>query len=273
MSVEQILLNHQETKLQTEQQLGLLVREVSAFANNNPRFKRGESDYMAIKLIDGDRIEPAFENSDDDDQVITAPSMEFTYSFEAERKRIYDDRGKERAQVIFMFSAAALLQNTVLPGHIAEAEYGLPPKEAIREAGLVTLKKEQLFTVQTETRTLSLCESVEYMDEDGDTISTACSCGGGEEIYYIPDMYIEDMNTVDIDNEDIEITQYPNLAAEERFMHETILFSTPEEASEQWNLMESIGGVILDNLHYDRVLNARSVLAGMQRAFREQLGI
>lgn len=273
MSVEQKLPTIEETKNETEQQLGLLIREVSSLANNNPNFRRGVSDYIAIKVIDGDRIEPAFEHDNKEEDKITAPAMEFTYTFEAERKRTYDDLGKERAHIIFMFSVSALLQNTVLPGHIAEAEYGLPEEEAIREAGLVSLKKEQVYTVETKTHTLTLCENVEYLDEDGDIISAACSCGGSEEIFYIPEMYIADMDETDLDNADLEITQYPNMTVEERFDHETMLFSSPEEASEQWKSMSEIGDLINENLHHDQVVNARFVLHGLKRAFRQQLGL
>ena len=288
MSVEQVVSYEEQSELDTQHHLGLLVRELCSFANNNPRFKKGAKDYVAIKVTEGDYILPKTaedqlampndhrndgdELTDDyDEDDFPIPVDEYTYSFEAERKRYITDSGEERAWVLFMFSVVGRQANALLPQHIAENVMGLPPEEARREAGTVTHQTEHLFTLSTRERTLTVCESSAYLDLDEDPISEACSCASKDMFYITDDDIIEEADVAMIDADSIQ--QYAPADVKERSMHEVVIQDDLEVAVDEWRAAQEAGLIIDTSIRHSTVTRARVVMKIIQEAIQEQAGV
>lgn len=294
MSAEQIGVPEQVSQEDSQLHLGFLMKELVAFANNNPRFRKGQSDYVALKVIEAERDDEStrdkFEEDDgwslvdseedeDDEQDESenedraVPVAEFIYTFEAQRRRLIGENDKKDAQVEFVFSVLGINHNVLLPGHIAEEELGLPSEEAAREFGGVSYRAERVFRLNTKNRSLAVCENYTYVDLDGDAISGACSCNSGELIYVSNEAEMDNADNDLAALSDSAIQQYAPAVISERSTNEHIEYADVEVAQEQWKIMQELGADIDATLKQDHALNARVVLRNIQDAVWLQAGL
>lgn len=173
-------------------QIQSLVRDMSAFANNNPRFRRGHADYVTVTVGDADSLRPIEVESEadlDDDQISddSQYECEMAFKFEAERhRRIL--WSKPVVWVEFCLTVAGIERNIELPKSIAETEYGLPGAESVLEAGLVRRTSMQMFRLHGRNRQIGLMEELDYFDSDGDSIvSVMTGQDSSKELIYISD--------------------------------------------------------------------------------------
>ena len=295
MSAEQIGIPEEGNEQDAQLHLSFLMKELVAFANNNPRFRKGQSDYVALKVIEAERDDEStrdkFEEDDgwslingeddeddeqdesDDEDKVVVPVAEFTYTFEAQRRRLIGENGKQDAQVEFVFSVLGINHNVLLPGHVAEAELGLPSEEAAREFGGVSYRAERVFRLNTKNRSLAVCENYTYVDLDGDAISGACSCNSGELIYVSNETEMDNADDDLATLSDSAIQQYAPAVILERSVNEQIEYADVEAAQEQWKAMQELGTDIDASLRQDHALNARVVLRNIQDAVWLQAGL
>ncbi|MGH7241371.1 MAG: hypothetical protein ACREGB_03690, partial [Candidatus Saccharimonadales bacterium] len=232
MTVEQID-DHEAREQHVGVQIQQLARELSDFANNNPRFRKGLVDYIYINVGEADACKPIEvddENELDDDAGEDDGQYqgEITYSFQAERKRRLLD-GEQIAWIEFLFSVTGVEYNVNLPGHIAEDELGLPAEEAIREAGLVRRMTSHIFRLNTRKRQVGLMEELTYTASDGEPITSYCvgDDDGNDELMYIADQGDGEQEGVVLDLS--EIKQYSSYQLDSRHESDPIVLSVESD--------------------------------------------
>jgi hypothetical protein len=273
MSTEQAIPTTEVSEEMLEDNLRLLLRDLCAFANRDPYFRKGQSDYTAIEAVSGDQVLPVWEGDAENKAGKLVPFSDYTYKFAAERKRYYDDEFRQRAWVRFVFSVAGRHNNTLLPGHIAEEALGLPADEAVREQGPVTLLREQQYTFLSRDFSFGICDSYAYLDEDDDPISEACTCNEQDVIYVANAATIEEVEHSLALSRDDTIQQYATQDVEERSTHESITLIDVDQALEEWASSIDIGNHMDQEWQLGQIYDARFVLESINEAILIKLGL
>jgi hypothetical protein len=151
---------------------GLLLREFRKFAYNNAAFKAGLIDGIYLKMIEGDELEP--------DNVPT-DEVSVGYIFSADRVR--NSNRPYRPEVAYQMSVLVVRDIIEIPAHIAMQYYDCDdPKLAVDQAGNGALEHEKRFTITNLGRSLLVCDSYTYKDDEGDILSYACTCPDKEPV-------------------------------------------------------------------------------------------
>jgi hypothetical protein len=247
----------QESRPAVQEQLTSrqFLRDLAAFANNNPAFRTGIVDEIELKICEGERVE----DSED-----AQGHVQLGYEYTARRYRFHPDSG-QRTITAFELSLVATQDSIALPPHIAVGAYGLEdPEEAVEAAGLCTLHRKLMFSISTAQRTLATCESYTYIDAEEDIVNSVCSC--------------EEQSTrsvlVDIDEDDDEdLTTVPYLSQSSRIEHEALDPQTPEEAIELWTALENLEPFLVEPDDQENLRMANFIFVGMKKTMARQLGV
>jgi hypothetical protein len=262
-----------------------LYEDLYALANNNAAFKRGRLDAMSFEVSEGDALEPAssdeededFDEDDEGDSLALVKAMlqsyvEVGYKFEARRKRELID-GQEEISMFFTFGVFARHVGVQLPPLIAATEYDLPAEEAVYQAGLVTELRSQHYSFESDEFKLMLCDSIAYLDDDDDIISQVCACPGDQdEVFYYPEEVVEYADGV-FGVEETDITQHQADYAVERTENELIDFGDADKSAAAWAEMMHAGEEV-DKYDFERQVQAASVLVkSIRQALLRQAGV
>lgn len=270
-------------KADVYQRLGRFGRQLCNFANLDPAFKNGRSDYTCLEAVDAERVEPElpenFEGDEegyyDDEVPSVAPEATFIFKFEAERQRFYDEIGDElveKAHVQFILSVTGINKHVHMPEHIAEEVIGLPGKEAVREIGPVTLKAMTTFTLTTGINRFSVCDHAEYLDmDDGPMHEAACSCENNI-LFYTTDREVNDLGDV-LMLSDEDIKQHPSLDLLQKSSNEVVSYHNIDTAVEEWQQMADIGLHIDTDVMEDRLARAEFTLGKIQEVIWTKAGL
>ena len=233
-----------------------LIREFRAFANNNPSFRRGVIDEIELHYAEGERVEDADDATE---------HVSIMYEYIARRMRF---PYMERTLVSFEIAAVAIHERVELPDFIACQVYNVEEGYIIdeEEPEQVDVEHRLSFTISTMNRSLDLCEGYTYKDQEGNVMSSVCSCDttgqGHATMRYFSDEEYEE--------EESDSYQVPVIIS-----HESVDFESPEEAVALWSALENLEPQV-DASEQTSEQNRRMamfVFESMKRAMAVQLGI
>lgn len=253
-----------------------LVRDMSAYANNNPRFRKGLSDFVSLTLADMTATE-AFEvesEEDLDDGRVEDDSQQESLvdiKFEAERKRriLW---AEPYVWVEFSLTIAKTELNVELPEPIANAECSMTSEDYTREIGLVRRTEMQVYRVHGRKRQVGLMEEFDYMDSDGDSISSVTTGQDNDDQVMYVTREVESSSGDTLPEPQIE--QYATLQIENRTDRTPYEFALDDAASIALVVqMDEIGQDINLMDQESTVKSARLAFENFKRAVLVQAGV
>jgi hypothetical protein len=260
--------NNAQPELFTE---GRLLKEMRAFANNNPRFRNGDIDRVSVGISEvtlfqvpeilSDEARKAYEQSSA--KMPDAESeVELNYRFMAERA---DMDG--RSVTAFMLAAEASHTHLELPVYVVRQISDGDKMPA--DYGPVSLTKTLEFSIATFNPYLHACESFLYTDDGFEDLYGGCSCEN--EINHEP------LYALQQDDEGAVISESPvqivSNAVINRLGHEAVSAETPEKALEFWATTSGFDLSVEDHLYDENLRLAFGTLRGLKQAIRQQAGV
>lgn len=276
--------HHEQDHNDSNSRLQHLSRELQNFANLDPTFKNGRSDYNCIEVTSADRMDPEIPVSNDhivDDEVpgveaMCIPNAMFTFKFEANRIRYYvenSDRTIESAHLQFILSVIGINANVTMPEHFAEELLSMPGREAARELGPVTLKATTMFSISPSSNHFAVCDKVEYLDiDDCELLELPCSCENNC-ITYVPEYEADDEEVHTPSFSDPDTTQYPSLDLYQKSINEVITYNDIQNATSEWHSMAEVGTYVDQMILARRIERASVALYAIQNAIWTKSGM